>query len=123
MVRVMWMRVALIGLSVAIAAGAFGAHGLEHRVDPNRLDVWNTAVRYHAYAMLALLGLAVAPVHLSLIGLWALSVGSIIFSGSLYCLVLLDLSVLGAVTPIGGVLMIGGLIGIALTLRQPDRAD
>jgi uncharacterized membrane protein YgdD (TMEM256/DUF423 family) len=123
MVRVIWMRVALVGLSVAIAAGAFGAHGLSHWVEPGRLDVWNTAVRYQAYAMLALLGLAVAPVRLSSIGLWALSLGSLIFSGSLYLLVLLDLGILGAITPIGGVLMIGGLIGLAWSVGDPERAD
>lgn len=117
------MRVALIGLSVAIAAGAFGAHGLAHWVEPDRLEVWDTAVRYQAYAMLALLGLAVAPVHLTSIGLWALSLGSLIFSGSLYLLVLFDLGVLGAITPIGGVLMIGGLIGLAGSVRDPDRAN
>jgi len=121
MVRVIWMRVALIGLSVAIAAGAFGAHGLENHVEPHRVEVWNTAVRYQAYAMLALLALAVAPVRLSAVGLWALSLGSLIFSGSLYVLVLLDLGILGAVTPIGGVLMIGGLIGLAWTVQTSDQ--
>ena len=123
MVRVIWMRVALVGLSVAIVAGAFGAHGLAHWVEPSRLDVWNTAVQYQAYAMLALLGLAVAPLRLSSIGLWALSLGSLIFSGSLYLLVLLDLGILGAITPIGGVLMIGGLIGLAWSVGDPECAD
>ncbi len=71
--------------------------------------------------MLALLALAVAPVRLSAVGLWALSLGSLIFSGSLYVLVLLDLGILGAVTPIGGVLMIGGLIGLAWTVQTSDQ--
>lgn len=119
MVRVVWMRIALIGLAVAIAAGAFGAHGLDAWVSAERMAVWETAVRYQAYAMLALLALSVAPIDGSSRAVWAFVLGTLVFSGSLYLLVLLDFSRLGAVTPIGGFLMIGSLLWLAVTARAP----
>jgi len=97
-------------------AGAFGAHGLADQVTPARLEIWRTASSYqllHALAILSF-GLAFgAPSKLSASGLamwvcrcWLL--GVLIFSGSLYALVILDLPVLGAVTPVGGTLLILG---------------
>lgn len=100
---------------LAVAAGAFGAHALKTRLTVERLNVFEIAVRYQMYHALALLILAWAMSMLSsqwisLAG-WALCVGTFIFSGSLYCLVLFNASWWGAITPIGGVIL---LIGWAL---------
>jgi uncharacterized membrane protein YgdD (TMEM256/DUF423 family) len=97
-------------------AGAFGAHGLEGTVPPARLETWETAARYHLVHAVALLFLAGRP------GRWAfrlMTAGIAVFSGSLYALVLLDLPRLGAVTPVGGLMLIAGWSTIVLRPR-PD---
>jgi len=100
---------ALFGL-LAMLLGAFGAHGLEGRVDADRLAIWATASHYlgwHATTLLAL-GLAGARFgarRLTLSAAWCLAIGSFVFSGSLYTLVLSGQGGWGAVTPVGGVLL------------------
>lgn len=100
----------LAGLGVA--AGAFGAHGLEGRVTPDRLETFHTAVNYQMYHSLALLliGGLLAQGHATLLhGAGYCFIGGIlIFSGSLYVLVLTDTPWLGAVTPIGGTAFLVG---------------
>ncbi len=97
---------------LAVAAGAFGAHGLEDRVSPDRLETFRTAVSYQMYHALGLLVVGWAAAQ----G-WGAAVhgagycfiaGTLIFSGSLYLLVLTDTSWLGAITPFGGVAFIVG---------------
>lgn len=100
---------ALFGLA-AVLLGAFGAHGLEGRVDADRLAIWATASDYlgwHATALLllGLTGARLAARRLTLAAAWCLATGSGIFSGSLYILVLSGQGAWGAVTPIGGVLL------------------
>lgn len=94
-------------LLTGVAAGAFGAHALKQMVSPDRLLVWQTAVLYQLIHGLGLLVIAAMRPHypsrcLAYAGLFLLA-GILIFSGSLYTLVLTDLSWLGAITPIGGV--------------------
>jgi uncharacterized membrane protein YgdD (TMEM256/DUF423 family) len=109
----------LAGLAVAL--GAFGAHGLETRVSPDRVDTFNTGVQYqmyHALALLATAGLLTAGAPATPV-FWAgisFLVGIVFFSGSLYTLVLTDTPVLGAVAPIGGIaFMVGwGLLAWAV---------
>lgn len=113
MTRLFLMLGALFA-GLAVAAGAFGAHGLEGRVSPDRLDTFQTAVTYQMYHALALLivGWAVSQGWSPLIH-WAgycFLAGIIVFSGSLYVLVLTDTSWLGAVTPLGGAAFIAGWI-------------
>ena len=100
----------LAGLSVA--AGAFGAHGLDGRIEPRLLDVFTTAARYqmtHALALLAVAWGVTRWPHARLEhGGWLIAAGVIVFSGSLYLLALTGIRWLGAITPIGGVLMISG---------------
>lgn len=102
---------AVFGLT-AVAAGAFGAHALADAVQPDRLDVWRTAAQYQLLHGIALIVVALLGHHLGrrLItlagGLFV--AGVVIFSGSLYALVLTDTSALGAITPIGGVCMMAG---------------
>lgn len=94
-------------LLTGVAAGAFGAHALKQMVSADRLLVWQTAVLYQLIHGLGLLVIAAMRPHypsrcLAYAGLFLLA-GILIFSGSLYTLVLTDLSWLGAITPIGGV--------------------
>jgi uncharacterized membrane protein YgdD (TMEM256/DUF423 family) len=110
---------------LAVAAGAFGAHGLETRVTPERLEVFETAARYQMYHALALLlaGILLRSGRGSarLIrwsGLLMLA-GVLLFSGSLYVLVLTDTSWLGAVTPFGGVLFLIAWALLALAFCAP----
>ena len=109
-----WFAVAALIAWFGVAAGAFGAHGLKARLGPDLLDIFETAVRYQMYhafglGLMALAGLA-RP-DLDIRGpAWALLVGTIIFCGSLYVLVLTEARWLGAITPIGG---LGFLIGWA----------
>jgi len=111
-------RTALIVAGVTgflgIALGAFGAHALKGVLDSNQSrDLWNTAVLYHLIHAPALLWAATAERLLEgVILCWSL--GVILFSGSLYALALTKISVLGAITPIGGLLLMAGwaLVGI-----------
>jgi len=92
---------------LAVALGAFGAHGLEARLSAESLATFNTAVDYHMYHSLALIALAPLlqkypqATVLKLAGLLFI-VGILVFSGSLYVLSLSGISWLGAITPIGG---------------------
>ncbi len=95
---------------IGVGLGAFGAHSLEGILTPERLETFETGVRYQMYHALALLAIGALPVKAHRAALF-IFVGSLIFSGSLYILVLSGISWLGAITPIGGVLQ---LIGWAL---------
>lgn len=108
---------ALFGL-LAVAAGAFGAHGLREHLRPADLDVFETAARYQMYHALALLfvGWAAArrPGALwSAVG-WLFVTGILVFSGSLYLLALTGARWPGAVTPVGGACFLAGWACLAL---------
>ncbi|MBX7245234.1 MAG: DUF423 domain-containing protein [Candidatus Sumerlaeaceae bacterium] len=104
---------------LAVAAGAFGAHGLKDKVSPDMLTVFETAARYQMYHALALVLIGFVtekfPGRLITVAGWLFIVGIAIFSGSLYALVLSGQRWLGAITPIGGVAFMAGWIcfGIA----------
>lgn len=109
---------------VAVAAGAFGAHGLKGMVTPDRLAVFETGAKYAMYHGLALVAVGMLmrlwPEQASALARAAvlLGVGIAVFAGSLFALVLLDLPVLGAITPIGGVAMIVGWALVAWTMAK-----
>lgn len=105
-------RVAAILGALAVAAGAFGAHALADRVTPERLETWQTAASYHLLHAVALLAISLAPAPRRLTSLLFVC-GILVFSGSLYTLVLLDLPVLGAITPLGGLCFIAGWLNLA----------
>jgi uncharacterized membrane protein YgdD (TMEM256/DUF423 family) len=111
-------RISAALLGIAVALGAFGAHGLKDMVEPDRIGVWEKAVRYQMLHAVALMIVAVAANHLAAKTLKRASVlfqvGILLFSGSLYLLVLLDVPALGAVTPLGGIAMIAGWIVLAI---------
>ena len=106
--------------AIAVLLGAFGAHGLEGHVAPERLEVWTTAAHYlgwHATTLLVvgLLAERLGTSRLFRPAAWSLAAGILIFSGSLFVLVLTDQRLWGAITPIGGVLLALGwvLLGVA----------
>jgi uncharacterized membrane protein YgdD (TMEM256/DUF423 family) len=106
---------------IAVALGAFGSHGLKGVVTASDLSVWKTAVQYQMFHTLALL-IVVLYLHFYK-QVWLeraaifLAVGIILFSGSLYVLVLTDLRWLGAITPLGGVVCLCGWFAIFMALR------
>ena len=111
---------------LAVILGAFGAHALKSQLDPAGLEVWKTAVSYHFYHTLALLFVSILPASNGKVvnmAAWFFSLGILFFSGSLYListkeiLNIKQLSVLGPLTPIGGLFFILGwfsLITIAV---------
>jgi uncharacterized membrane protein YgdD (TMEM256/DUF423 family) len=116
----MWWRVAGIMGALGVALGAFGAHGLQGRVqDPHLLEVWETAARYHLLHALAVLGVAAHPRQPARAG-WLFVAGVLLFSGSLYLMTLTGARWLGAITPLGGVCMIGGWLTLAAASPTPD---
>lgn len=104
----MQIRAAGVTGALAVALGAFGAHGLKQVVtDPHLLEVWDTGARYHLIHAVAMLAIADRPgVPVLTSRLWL--AGIALFSGSLYTMALTDLRWLGAVTPLGGVCFIAG---------------
>lgn len=94
--------------AVAVALGAFGAHALKAKLTPDRLATWETGSRYQLAIAVALMAAGAAGASGK--GSALLLAGAIIFSGSLYLLCLTDVRAWGAVTPIGGLLMIAGFI-------------
>lgn len=109
---------------LAVALGAFAAHGLKARLAPDMLAVFETGVRYQAYHALALFAAAWAgrewPVsRLPPAAAACFLVGILLFSGSLYLLSLTGLRKLGMVTPIGGLFF---LAGWALLAAAPSRS-
>ncbi len=104
------VRPAKLGALLAflgVALGAFGAHALRDLVTPERLVTFETAVRYQMFHALGLLALGALPPRTHRAA-WPLFLGSVLFSGSLYLLVALNLSWLGAVAPVGGALQLVG---------------
>ncbi|MEK3992498.1 MULTISPECIES: DUF423 domain-containing protein [Robertmurraya] len=104
-----------INAFLAVALGAFGAHGLEGRVEQKYLEIWKTGVTYqmfHATGLLivgVLLGRLPANALLSWSG-WMMLIGIILFSGSLYVMTLTKISILGAITPLGGLAFLAAWI-------------
>lgn len=107
--------------ALSIALGAFGAHALQDIVEPSLLATWETGVNYHMYAALSLLALGLRPEQRR--APWFLIGGMALFSGSLYLMTLTGARWLGAVTPIGGVLLITGLLLAAFDVRRARRAE
>src|SRR5579884_868174 len=119
-----WTAVGAALMALAVAMGAFGAHGLRDRLDAYSLTVYDKAVFYHfvhalgilLVALLARTG-AIAPAGQTRVA-WLLLIGIIIFSGSLYALAVSGVRILGAITPIGGLaFIIGWLVLIYEALR------
>ena len=114
------LAIAGLLLALATACGAFGAHALKTHLAPDRLQLWETAVRYHFFQALGLLGvgLALRSVDAAMLRNAAalIVVGIVLFSGSLYALSLGGPRVLGALTPVGGLAWIAGWLLFAYAL-------
>lgn len=112
-----WLAAGAVLGFLAVAAGAFGAHALEGRIVPERLETWDLAARYQAIHALALLAVAVAgaqwPRFPTLVTGTLFVVGVLIFSGTLYALALGGPRWLGAVTPLGGLSLLAGWLSLA----------
>jgi len=112
------LAVAGLLLALATAFGAFGAHGLKGHLQPDRLEVYETAVRYHFFNALGLLGLGLAMRIADAPFLrWTavlVIVGVVLFSGSLYALTFGAPRWMGAVTPVGGVSLIAAWVVFAV---------
>ena len=110
-----FLLIGSVNAFLAVALGAFGAHGLKARVAAEMLEVWRTGVQYHmAHALgLILVGILIhllsqAPV-LRAAG-WAMLAGIVLFSGSLYLLTLTGIRPLGMITPFGGIAFLAGWV-------------
>jgi uncharacterized membrane protein YgdD (TMEM256/DUF423 family) len=101
---------------LGVALGAFGAHGLRERLAPGMLDVYKTGVLYQLLHAVALLAVALGAERLArpraVATLWV--AGVVIFSGSLYALALTGVGMLGAITPVGGLLLMAGWVTLAI---------
>jgi uncharacterized membrane protein YgdD (TMEM256/DUF423 family) len=107
-----WLLLAGINGLMAVAAGAFGAHGM---ADPQAKEWLRTGAQYqmvHAVAALACFGLMRMAIVPAGVAGWLFGLGGLVFGGSLYLMALTGMRVLGAITPIGGVLLILGWIAV-----------
>jgi uncharacterized membrane protein YgdD (TMEM256/DUF423 family) len=108
--------------ALGVALGAFGAHALKSRLDPAEFALWETATRYFFYGAFGqlLFGLFQQRVGGSALPGWLLLAGSLLFAGSIYGLALGAPRLLGVVTPFGGLALIAGFLGFAISAyRQP----
>ena len=113
--------------TLAVAAGAFGAHGLKARLTPEMLGHWETAVRYHAYHGLGLLAVAWAAERaggrgVTLAGRLMVA-GLVLFSGSLYVYALTGAKAVAMVTPLGGLCFIAAWVTLGLTAWRSGPRD
>lgn len=121
--RLLLQLAAVLG-GLGVAIGAFGAHALHDMLaKAGRLDTFETAVRYQFYHALALLAAGVlwaARPELRALGTtgWLWLGGVVVFSGSLYALCFTGITKLGAVAPIGGLLLLAGWLNLALAVRK-----
>ena len=116
----MWIVVAAVSGVLAVMAGAFGAHGLKARLAAEQLASWGTASQYHLLHSVVLLALALYARASGKEIVWPASLilaGTILFSGSIYLLLLTGQRWLGPVTPMGGLLLIAGWLSIVMLAR------
>ena len=122
------LSTAAIAGALAVALGAFGAHGLKQLVPPETISTFETGVRYHFYHVFAMLAVGLVAMHEPIPQLKyacrCFLTGIILFSGSLYLLTFLKathtvgLSGIGIITPIGGVFLIAGWLFLFLAVRK-----
>jgi uncharacterized membrane protein YgdD (TMEM256/DUF423 family) len=120
-----WLLVAAVNGAMAVAFGAFAAHGLAGRLDSHALSLFETGARYHMYHALALSlttftmqGRAARSAQWAA---WLFLAGIFLFSGSLYLLALSGQSAFGYVTPLGGIAFLAGWAMLALAAMRRER--
>jgi len=119
-----WIATGAWGLALAVAIGAFGAHGLQGRLDAYSINIYERAVFYHFVHVLGILIVAAmgeAGLLPRSAGAWVcrlLAAGVVLFSGSLYALALTGNRMLGAITPFGGLSFIAAWVVLAITVAR-----
>jgi uncharacterized membrane protein YgdD (TMEM256/DUF423 family) len=122
-----WTVAGSVLMALAVACGAFGAHGLRARLDAYSMSVYEKAVFYHFVHALGILCIAIlARTNAITISganrtAWLLLLGILVFSGSLYALAVTGIRILGAITPIGGVAFIAGWLLLAYEAMRAQR--
>lgn len=113
----LWIGMGAVLAAIAIALGAFGAHALKARLEPDMLAVFETGARYHMYHALGFFGIALTASRFEhsaiAVSGWLMLAGVAIFSGSLYALSISGVRWLGAITPIGGLCLIFAWLSLA----------
>jgi uncharacterized membrane protein YgdD (TMEM256/DUF423 family) len=121
-----WMVIGSLMGFIAVAGGAFGAHALKTRIAADMLAVFDTGTRYLMFQATALLLVGVlstrpgAPSY-NTVG-WLFTIGTLIFTGSLWALAISGVRTLGAITPFGGLCLLAGWVALGLLtarLAQP----
>ncbi len=110
-----WIAVASLSGTLGVALGAFGAHALRARATVEQLASWNIAVQYHLLHSVVLLALALyagASARSTTLPCALFAAGMLLFSGSIYGLVLTGQRWLGPVTPLGGLCLIAGWLAL-----------
>ena len=124
-----WAKIFLvlgsIGMLLAVAMGAFGAHALKKTLAPDLMAIYETAVHYHIYHALGLLAVGLLALHLpeAVLPRWAgvlMVAGLVLFSGSLYILSLSGVRWLGAITPIGGAAFLVAWLLLAIAVARTN---
>ena len=123
-----WTAVAAALMALAVAMGAFGAHGLRDRLDAYSMAVYEKAVFYHFVHALGILLVAllartnaITPSGQTRVA-WLLLIGIIVFSGSLYALAVTGIRIWGAITPIGGLAFIIGWLVLVYEAFRMQRS-
>jgi len=122
-----WTLVGSVLMAVAVATGAFGAHGLRSKLDAYSMSVYEKAVFYHFVHAIGILCIAILARTNAITSSGAnrtaglLLLGILIFSGSLYALSVTGIRILGAITPIGGVALIAGWLFLAYEAVRVQR--
>lgn len=114
----LWLVIAALNGALAVAFGAFAAHGLSQQLDSHALGIFETGARYHMYHALAM-GLAALAMQGKAVrtAIWSAALflaGIVLFSGSLYALAVTGERVFAFVTPVGGVSFLAGWVLLAL---------
>jgi uncharacterized membrane protein YgdD (TMEM256/DUF423 family) len=119
MVWTIWLTIGSLFGATSVLLGAFAAHGLKDRLTPYYLDILETGVKYQMYHALALLAVAAVATRiestpLQVAGI-SFTLGTLLFSGSLYGMVFTGIKSLGIITPIGGVALVVGWLALAIS--------
>jgi len=115
-----WISIGAINMAVAVACGAFVAHGLKPRLSAEQMAWWQTGTQYFFYHALGLLivGMLLRINLTSPTIAWVMQLGIVFFTGSLYLMALGMPRWLGAITPIGGTLFIIAWIWLAISVAK-----
>lgn len=120
-----WLMTGCANAFISVAAGAFAAHGLRHRMASEALAAFETAARYQMYHAVGLIAVAwlctASPSRAAHAAGWAFTIGIVLFSGSLYALCLTGLRKLGIITPFGGTAFLLGWVLLAAAAWRARR--